>query len=525
MIAHRFMLKHAAAALAIVAAASLPAAASAASFTIDEATIAGAHAAMASGELTCRQLVQSYLARIKAYDNDGPKLNSIITINPQALTIADAMDRAYRAGPTTVGPLFCVPVILKDNYDTADMLTTGGSLNLKGSQPAKDAFVVQKLKDAGAIILAKANLQELAMGGLTVSSLHGQTLDPYDLTRTPGGSSGGTGASIAANFGMTGTGSDTGQSVRSPASANSLVGIRATRGLVSRSGIIPTSVTQDEAGPITRSVADAARMLDAMAGYDPTDPITALSLGKIPRSYTDYLDPNALKGARIGVLRDLVGPDDAVHASVNAVLAKDIAAMKAAGATVIDITIPDFAKLSAGMGTSGFETKIVMNSYFKAMGDRAPFKNLTDFIAAGGFHPSLASGLKSSDAMENGMDKPEYAAIFLKRDNFQKAVMVAMADNKLDAILYPHQKQLVAKVGADQLERNGILSNATGFPAITFPGGYSPADATAPLGVPIGIELLGPAWSEGKLIGLAYSFEQAAKIRMPPKSTPPLAGF
>jgi amidase len=391
-------------------------------FNLEEATVATLHAALAAGEVTCREVVTTYLARIAAYDGQGPKLNALITVNPRALAVADDMDRALRQSPQSIGPMFCVPVILKDNYDTADMLTTGGSLNLKNSQPLRDAYVVEKLRAAGALILAKANLQELAMGGNSVSSLHGQVLNPYDLTRTPGGSSGGTGASIAANFGMIGTGSDTGQSVRSPASANNLVGIRATRGLVSRRGVIPTSVTQDEAGPITRTVEDAARMLDVMAGFDPEDAITALSTGHIPRSYTDFLDPNALKGARIGVLRDLLGPNDPLHAEVNATLARDVAILKAQGAEVIDITIPNFAALSAGMGTSGFEEKTVMNQYLQSLGPNAPFKNLTDFVGAGGYLPELANGLKSADAMVDGMSKPDYAAIFLKRDNFQKAV-------------------------------------------------------------------------------------------------------
>jgi Asp-tRNA(Asn)/Glu-tRNA(Gln) amidotransferase A subunit family amidase len=496
-----------------------------AAFKIEEATIAALHAALLAGEVTCRQVTEAHLARIAAYDDKGPALNAVITVNPRALAVADEMDRELKASPAAMKPLFCVPVILKDNFDTADMVTTGGSLNLKNSQPLADAFMVTKLRAAGAIMLAKANLQELAMGGNSVSSLAGQVLNPYDLTRTPGGSSGGTGAAVAASFGILGTGSDTGQSIRSPASANNLVGIRATRGLVSRGGVIPNSITQDEVGPITRTVEDAARMLDVIAGFDPKDPVTALGHGKVPKSYTEFLDPNALKGARIGVLRDLVGRE-AIHAEVNAVLERDIAIMKAAGAEVIDITIANFAALSAGMGTGNFEYKIAMNEYLKSLGANAPFKNLTEFVAAGGYLPDLGNGLKSSEAMVDGMAKPEYAAVFLKRDNFQKAVMVAMASNRLDAILYPLQKQLVAKVGSPQLERNGILSNATGFPAVSFPGGFSPPTAEAPLGVPIGIELLGPAWSEGKLIGFAYAFEQAAKLRVMPKSTPPLGvGF
>src|SRR5467141_2897393 len=260
-----------------------------ASDLVPEATIRSTHAAFAAGQVTCVQLVQAYLNRIEAFDHTGPGLNAIITINPRALETAAEMDRLYAANRSALRPLHCIPVILKDNYDTADMPTTGGSLTLAESVPLRDAFVVKKLREAGALILAKANLMELARGGTTVSSLGGQTRNPYDLTRTPGGSSGGTGAAIAANFGVLGTGTDTGQSIRSPASANSLVGVRPTRGLVSRAGIIPLSTTQDAAGPLTRTVEDAARMLDVIAGYDPGDPVTAFSAGKMPRSYTDAL--------------------------------------------------------------------------------------------------------------------------------------------------------------------------------------------------------------------------------------------
>ena len=308
-------------------------------FVPEEATISDIHAALGAGRVTCVQVVQAYLRRIEAYDDRGPALNALITLNARALETAAELDRIFAANRSALRPLHCIPVIVKDNYDTADMPTTGGSLTLAASVPLRDAFVVRKLRDAGAIILAKANLTELARGGTTVSSLGGQTRNPYDLTRTPGGSSGGTGAAIAASFAVTGTGSDTGQSVRSPASAQNLVGLRPTRGLISRSGIIPVSTTQDEAGPITRTVADAARMLDVMAGYDPDDPITAFGAHRIPPTYTAFLNPDALKGARIGVLTEFFGRDP-VHQDVNAVTEDAIKKMAEAGATTIRITIP-----------------------------------------------------------------------------------------------------------------------------------------------------------------------------------------
>ncbi|HVR54845.1 MAG TPA: amidase family protein, partial [Pseudorhodoferax sp.] len=251
-----------------------------ASFQLEEATIASVHAAFRAGTLSCEQLVQAYLDRIAAYDRAGPTLRAVLSLNPHALKEARDLDARYRRDPATVGPLHGVPLVLKDNIDAAGMPTSCGNVALQHQQPRQDAFTVARLRAAGALVLAKANLQELARGGLTVSSLGGQTLNPYDLSRTPGGSSGGTGAALAANFALAGQGSDTGQSIRSPCSANSLVGVRPTRGLVSRAGVVPNSFTQDETGPMARTVRDAALLLDAMAGYDPGDPITALGVGR-----------------------------------------------------------------------------------------------------------------------------------------------------------------------------------------------------------------------------------------------------
>ncbi len=490
-------------------------------FVPEEATIREAQAALSTGQLTCVQVVRAYLNRIEAYDHQGPKLNSIITINPKALEAAVEMDRLYAANRLALKPLYCIPVILKDNYDTADMPTTGGSLTLAESVPPQDAFVVKRLREAGALILAKANLTELARGGTTVSSLGGQTRNPYDLTRTPGGSSGGTGAAIAASFGIAGTGSDTGQSVRSPASAQSLVGLRPTRGLISRSGIIPISTTQDEAGPITRTVEDAARMLDVMAGYDPADPITAFGAARIPKTYTAFLDQDGLKGSRIGVLMDFIGRDT-VHREVNAVTETAMKKMTESGATMIRINIPNLDGLTRNIQVSEYETKIAFNNYLARLGPRAPVKTLEEFIARGEFHSSLKAGLEADQRVVDGLNDPEYKNRLLRRNDLRQAVMSVIAQNNLDAILYPHQRRLVVPIGEDQVDRNGVLSNSTGFPAITFPGGFSVPTASAPLGVPVGIELLGRDWSEPVLIKLAYAFEQIAKVRRSPASTPPL---
>jgi amidase len=488
---------------------------------VESATIASVTRAFADGSLSCRQLVEGYVARIAAYDRQGPNVNALLAVQPQVRAMAEAMDAAYRRDRAAVGPLHCVPVILKDNYDTADLPTTAGSRALAGSRPRRDAFTVQKLRDAGALILAKANLQELAMGGTTVSSLGGQTRNPYDLTRTPGGSSGGTAAAVAAGFGLVGTGSDTGQSIRSPASATNLVGLRPTRGLVSRRGIVPVSLTQDEAGPITRTVEDAARLLDVMAGVDPEDPVTAAGVGHQPPTYTAFLDRNGLRGARIGVLREYFGSEP-VHAEVNRVMAEAIQVLRAQGAHLEDMTMPGLAAFTADMATGPFETRTALNRYLASLGPGAPVKDLTALVAGGHYHPAIAGQVKEAEANPAGMTAPAYAAIFVRRDRLRIAVLDVMARQRLDAVLYPHQRRLVAAIGDEQLERNGVLSNGTGFPAITLPAGFSSPTASAPLGVPVGLELLGREWSEGTLIRLGYAFEQATGHRPLPASTPPL---
>ena len=487
---------------------------------LDEASVRSVHAAIDSGKVTCTQVVQHYLDRIDAYDDRGPALNAIITINRRARATAAEMDRLDRAARAQ-RPLHCIPVVLKDNFHTSDMPTTGGSVTFRNLQTADDAFVVKKLRDAGAIIIAKANLHELARAGTTVSSLGGQTKNPYDLTRTPGGSSGGSGAAMAANFGVLATGSDTGQSVRSPASANGIVGLRATRGLISRAGVMPFSTTQDEAGPMTRTVEDVARMLDVIAGYDPNDPITAFSVGRIPATYTAALNAGGLKGARIGLLTDFMGRDP-IHHDVNRAVDNAVARMAAMGATVVRISIPGLDDLTRGLSLMSFEFKTAFDDYLSGLGAAAPVRSLAELVARGDVHDSMKRGLEADLKAVDGPDSPEYLRMVQRRAELRQAVMTAIAGNRLDAILYPHQKRLVVPIGEDQAERNGVLSNSTGFPALTFPGGYSPPTATAPIGVPIGLELLGPEWSEATLLKLAFAYEQAAKHRRAPRSTPAL---
>jgi Asp-tRNA(Asn)/Glu-tRNA(Gln) amidotransferase A subunit family amidase len=489
-------------------------------FALEEATVSSAHAALAAGRISCADLVRRYLARIEAYDKQGPAINAVIRVNPRALEIAEEMDKS-RGAAAARPALHCIPLILKDNYDTADMPTTGGSVTLAQSVPPDDAFVVKRLRAAGAIVIAKANLTELARAGTTVSSLGGQTRNPYDLTRTAGGSSGGTGAAIAANFAILGTGSDTGQSIRSPASATSGVGLRPTRGLISRDGIIPLSPTQDEAGPMTRTIDDAARMLEIMAGYDPADPITAFSAGHIPASYTASLDASGLKGARIGLLTDFLGREP-IHAPVNGVMDRVVEKMTAMGATIVRVSIPNLDDLTRDLSLMTFEFQAAFNRYLASLGPRAPIRSFSDFMARGEFHPSLRSVFETDLREPDGTGSPEYQRQLDRRAALRQAVMTVMAGHALNAILYPHQRRLVVPLGEDQADRNGVLSNSTGFPALAFPGGFSEPTATAPLGVPVGIELLGPEWSEPTLLKLAYAFEQGARVRKPPRSTPPL---
>ena len=489
-------------------------------FHLQEATIAGIHDAFAAGQLTCAHLTRLYLDRIEAYNLRGPALHAIIAVNPKSMETAAEMDRRYTANPSGAGPLHCVPIILKDNFNTFDMPTTGGNVGMRSSQPPADAFTVARMRKAGALILAKANMTEFARGGMSLSSLGGQVLNPYDLTRTPGGSSGGTGAAVAANFGLLGTGSDTSQSIRSPASANNLVGIRPTRGLVSRSGVIPNSQTQDEVGPIARTVSDAALLLDVMAGYDAGDPITAFGNGRIPKSYTHLLRKDALTGARIGVMTNLFG-DGERHREVNRVMAGVIARMESLGATLVHFELPEYDTLASAVNTAPLEARTVTERYFSTLGPEAPVKNFSQLVAAK--TSAVQKTLEAELSVVDGMSSQTYKDRMLNRDKLRLAVATRIAELNLDAILYPLQRILVVPITAgDQAERNGTLSNGTGFPAVTFPAGFSAPSASAPLGVPVGGELLGLDYTEDRLLAYAYAFEQAAGLRKPPATTPAL---
>ena len=488
-------------------------------FDLMEATVAQIHAAMREGTLTCRELVEAYLDRIEAYDQKGPAINSVITINPHALGEADACDAYFEANGEFCGPLHGIPVMLKDNFNTMDMQTTAGSVALKGWVPPTDSFVTKRIRDSGAIILAKTNLHEFAIWGESISSILGQAVNPYDPTRTPGGSSGGTGATIASNIGVIGLGTDTINSIRSPASANSLVGIRPTIGLVSRAGIVPYSLTQDTAGPICRTVEDAARCLDVIAGYDPDDAETSWCIGKIPASYLDSLNVDGMKGRRIGVLKSLFGKEE-INSSTNEVLRNAMKVFEENGATLVPIEDGiDQPWLTSETSVHLDDFEHDLNGYLDKLPPEWPIHSMREVLEKGLFHPFSEGNMR--DAMKLGVGTPRYLEKMYNKIGVRTHILKIMADLQLDAMIYPHQQQLVCKIGGNQQQRNGVLCSSTGFPSIAVPAGFAP-DENAPIGVPVGMEIIGRPWSEPLLIEIAYSFEQHSHFRRPPVSTPAL---
>lgn len=482
-------------------------------FELWETAVADVHAAYENGDLTCFELVRQYINRIERLDKAEPPLNAIIAINPNALDEAKALDEKLAQGAKP-GGLFGVPVLLKDNCETKDMPTTAGSKSLEGWQTGRDAFLVKKLREAGAIIIAKTNLHEFAIWGKTVSSILGQSYNPYDYTRTPGGSSGGTGAAVAANFGLVGIGTDTVNSIRSPSSACSLFGIRPTVGLVSRAGIVPYSMTQDTAGPIARTMEDAVRVLDVISGYDEADPETEKSKDNMPKSYMQSLKAGGLGGKRLGVLKSFFGRG-AECLPVNRVVcaALHLAAQAGAQFVMVDDEI-DSTALVGEISVHLHEFKTHLNEYLQSFGGTAPMQSLTEIIESGLYTADIEENIKTANTL--GVAAPDYKSRMAKRAALQKWLKALLDDKKLDALIYPHQQQLVCKAGDEQGKRNGALGSVTGFPAIAIPAGFSPPDENAPLGVPVGMEIIGRPFDECRLIEIAYGFEQAAGQRRPP---------
>ena len=516
--------------------------------TLETATIADLQAAFAKGTLTSEKLTGLYLARVAAYEKQGPALNAFITLNPNALAIAKALDAERKAGKVR-GPLHGIPIVLKDNYDTFDLPTTGGSQLLEGSIPPDDAYVVKKLRDAGAIILAKANLSEWAGGGGSVSgatdpavlkagavpngfsSMGLQTLNPHDLTRGPSGSSGGTGASIAAVFAQFGMGTDTGGSVRGPSSANGIVGLKPTHGLLSRDGIIPLALTFDTGGPMARCVYDIAVALGVMTGVDPADDATKKSAGKFEKDYTKFLKLGSLKGARIGIARDFTGKDPEVDRIVD----EAVATLKKLGAVVVDpVKYPEYVLQSKGgisslIMASEFKTQI--GAYLKTTKPQYP-KTFDDLVArsndpkTGYRSPEKAYALKFTAEKGVALDDPLYLAAKNEGLGLTKSAMLALfAKYKLDAIVYPTSprpatliKPTADPVAASPTDSPTSIANQTGFPDLIVPAGVTKD------GLPVTISFFGTAFTEAKLLGYGYDFEQATKARVLPKTTPALPG-
>jgi Asp-tRNA(Asn)/Glu-tRNA(Gln) amidotransferase A subunit family amidase len=489
-----------------------------AGFSVEEATIAQIHAAMRGRRLTCRALVDAYLRRIDAYDKQGPALNALVVINPNATREADDLDRRFAQGGPT-GPLHCIPAIVKDNFETIGLQSADGSLSLQGFVSGKDAFLVRRIKEAGAIVLAKSNMAEFAFSPYeTVSSiLPGYTRNPYALDRVTAGSSGGTAAAIAANFGAIGLGTDTGNSIRGPAAHQALVGIRSTMGLTSRAGVAPLNLLADIAGPIARTVEDAVAVFQAVVGEDPDDPITAAGrLRPIP-SYAASLVRDGLKGARIGVLRQAY-ERSTTDAEVVQVFMKALEDMKRAGAVIVDPAPVDAVQRDQSQGACmGFKYDI--NAYLAAHGERVPVHTLDEIIRSRRFHPSVQARLESAQAsMPQGPESDACKAERTYRTAFGEAVTRALDTLKLDAFVYPtwsNPPRLIGDLNTPHGDNSQVYSPASGFPAINVPMGYTRGGA-----LPAGVTFFGRAWDEATLIRLAYGYEQATRHRRPPASTP-----
>jgi amidase len=485
-------------------------------------TIAETQAALLSGRTTCRAVVESYLARIQAYDQkpiDGLALNSIVTLNPDALAEADACDRNL-ARTHKLPPLGGIAVLIKDNYDTKGLQTTGGSLAMKGFVPEHDATMVARLRAAGAILLAKTNMAEWAFSPyLSASSIAGITRNPYDLTRVPAGSSGGTAAAVAANLGESGLGTDTGNSIRGPSSHNDLVGIRPTIGLTSRAGIIPLFANNDVGGPIARSVADAATLLTVLAGADPADPVTALSANRPALDYTRFLDRHGLRGARIGVFRRYFDTAD-TDPEVKAVTEQALKTLQQEGAVLVDpFTLPNYEDLLKGLHCGDFEADL--NTYL-AQHPNAPYHDLKSIVDSGLYLPYISDRLHNAIAPPKPEDRRS-PCLDVYHDPakiaFRDALLAAMAKDHLDAIVYPTWSNAPRKVGdmkSPAGDNSQILSPQTGFPAITVPMGFTHGT------LPAGLTFLGPTFSESTLIRYAYDFEQTTQQRKDPQLFPAL---
>jgi amidase len=499
-------------------------------FELEEVTVAELQAGMAAGRYTARSITEQYLARIAAMDRTGPSLQSIIETNPDALALAEALDRE-RAAKGARGPLHGVPVLLKDNIDTADrMTTTAGSLALEGSIAPRDSHVAERLRAAGAVLLAKANMSEWAnirsnRSSSGWSGRGGQCRNPFVLDRNPCGSSSGSAAAVSANFGAVAVGTETDGSIVCPASANGVVGIKPTVGLVSRAGIIPISHTQDTAGPLCRSVADAAALLSALAGPDPRDGATTGASGHVEADYTKFLDKSGLRGARIGVAREkFFGYSDATDRLAEAALG----VLRREGAVVVDpADIPHAGTYDdAELDVLLFELKADLNAYLAALGPAARVRTLADVIAFNEQHrdremPYFGQELFIQAEAKGPLTTPAYrkALDTCRRRSRASGIDAVMARHRLDAIVAPTGNPAWPTdfVNGDHFTGSSSTPAAVaGYPSVSVPMGFA-------WGLPVNLSFFGRAWSEPTLIRIAYAFEQITMHRKPPRFVPSLA--
>jgi len=492
-------------------------------FPFVEATIDDVHTAIETGSMTCADIVDGYLRRIERYDQSSG-MNAIIFTNPNVQNKAAWIDDRLAAGEV-LGPLYCIPVLLKDNYDTSDMPTSGGSIALKESVPPDDAFMVHKLREADAIIIAKTNMAEWAFSPReTISSSYGRTANAYDLDRVPAGSSGGTASATAASFGIIGMGSDTGNSIRGPSSHLALFGIRSTIGLTSRDGVIPLLFDRDIAGPMMRTVTDAAKVFNVIAGYDPADPYTEDGRGRKENDYTAFLDADALRGKRIGVLRALVDTDDA-DAEVIDVFEQALADLASAGAEIIDpFEIPNFDTHLDADGCNRF--RYDMYVYLSSLGEDAPMTDVMEVLETGQYSPQAQGGLEyfgsgPLDVPPSEWDPPCNDFFDSEpRQAYRADTVSAMDASNVDAIVYPSWTNPPANIDRGYEDYKGdnsqLVAPDTGLPAVTVPMGYTYGH------LPAGLQILGRPYSEGLLFGLAYAYEQATQHRVPPRGFPEL---
>ncbi len=509
-----------------VAAVRTPAQSGSGAFDLEETSIADLQRRMETGRETARSLVEKYSARIDAIDRKGPALHSIIELNPDALAIADRLDAERKAGRTR-GPLHGIPVLIKDNIATADgMMTTAGSLALAGSRPPKDAFIAARLREAGAIILAKTNLSEWANFRSTHSTSGwsgrgGLARNPYALDRNTSGSSSGSGAAIAANLAAAAIGTETDGSIVSPSNTNGLVGIKPTLGLLSRAGIVPIAHSQDTAGPMTRTVADAAALLGALMGADPDDDATRDSTTKGSADYTRFLDVNGLKGVRIGVVRNrLFGS----HPAADRIAERAIEDMKKAGAVIVDpANIPTLGQFDATeFDVLLYEFKTDLNKYLGWLGASSPVHSLKEIIAFNNAHASeelqyFGQEIMTMAEAKGPLTDAKYRAALAKNRRLSRTMGIdaVMSTHKLDALVAPTggpawlTDLINGDSGTGSAPGPSTIAAVAGYPHITVPAGFVH-------GLPVGISFLGRAWSEPTLLKIAFAYEQATKHRRPP---------